>query len=68
MTSDKLKAKVEAYRKWLTENSGGHVIFGPNGPANMGLIDALSATVEAQDRRIKALEDRLSQFKVADFH
>ncbi len=58
MQIDELKAKVEATRKHLNEdpNKGKPVYISEHGPIGIGLIDALVAVVENQDRRIRELE------------
>jgi hypothetical protein len=56
MTIEELKTATEKYRSDLVKKSGSGVLFSETGPANMGLIDAIIKTIEAQEQRIKVLE------------
>ena len=58
MTIDELKSKVESYRADLEAKSGAVCRFGETGPVGMSLIDALVATIEAQQRQIDELEKK----------
>lgn len=58
MPLDELKAKVEAHRESLKAKSGHLVHFSETGPVGIGLIDAIVALLEAQERRIAEVEKR----------
>jgi hypothetical protein len=60
MTLDELKAKVEDHRESLKGKSGHMVYFSETGPVGIGLIDAIVATMEAQQRRIEEIEKQIS--------
>ncbi|MEO7403517.1 MAG: hypothetical protein ABIU95_07590 [Burkholderiales bacterium] len=55
MTIEDLKANVEAYRQGLKSKSG-VCMFSENGPVGMSVIDALVATIEAQQKEIDDLQ------------
>ena len=61
MNLDELKTKVEANRDGLKEKSGKMCMFTESRPANMGLIDAMVSTIEAQERRIAELEKKVGE-------
>ena len=54
MTVDEMRAKVEAYREGLKEKKG-ICMFSESGPVGMSVIDALVATIEAQQKQIDHL-------------
>ena len=58
MTTQELKAQVEALRAYLKARSRAGVVFSEEGPPNMGIIDAIVRTLETQERRIAAIEQR----------
>ena len=60
MPVDDLKEKILAYRHALRQKSGHAVLFGEAGPVNMGIIDAMVAVFEAQEKRIELLEKRIA--------
>lgn len=51
-----LKSAVENYRTFLKSSTGKSVVFSLNGPASMGVIDALVLFAESLELRIQALE------------
>ena len=55
MTVEDLRANVEAYRVGLKGKSG-VCVFSENGPVGMSVIDALVATIEAQQKQIDELK------------
>lgn len=59
MTTKELKAKVESYRDDLKAKSGSSCLFSAEGPVGMSLIDAIIATLDAQQTRIQELEQKL---------
>jgi hypothetical protein len=58
MDIDTLKSEIEKYRDKLTDKKGKVCTFGKNGPVGMNLIDAIVETLEAQHKRIQALEKK----------
>lgn len=56
MNVEELKSKVEQYRSALKDKAGKACFFSESVPASMGLIDALVATLQDQQRRIEELE------------
>ena len=58
MTLDQLKGTVETYRQSLKGKSGKMVVFGESGPASIGLIDAIVATIETLQKRVEDVERR----------
>ena len=56
MTVEELRTAVETYRTGLEGKSGKLVKFSKSGPVGMEMIDVLVKTVEAQEKRIAALE------------
>jgi hypothetical protein len=58
MDIDQLKSEIEKYRDKLKVKKGTVCVFGKNGPVGMGLIDAMAEALEAQHRRIEALEKK----------
>ena len=59
MMINDLKARVESYREDLKKKSGGVCLFSENGPVGMSVVDALVATIEAQQKQIEDLAKRL---------
>ncbi len=59
MTTEELKVKVESYRHDLKAKSGSTCLCSEEGPVGMSLIDAIIATLEAQQTRIQELEQKL---------
>ena len=55
-----LKAKLESEREHLKKNKG-VVAFSESGPTSMGLMEAVVAVIEAQQRQIDLLEKRLDE-------
>ena len=62
MTLEELTKIVESQRETLTSKKG-VVIFSPNGPVGMSLVEALVAQIEEQDRRISELESRIGKLR-----
>ena len=58
MDIDTLKSEIEKYRDKLTDKKGKVCTFAKNGPVGMNLIDAIVETLEAQHKRIQALEKK----------
>ncbi len=56
MTVEELKQKVESYREGLKTRTGKLTKFSDTGPVGMGVIDAVVRVLEAQEKRIEALE------------
>jgi len=58
MTIDELKARIESYREGLRKQSGRQCMFSETGPVGMGLVDAIAAVLEDQQKRINRLEGK----------
>jgi hypothetical protein len=58
MKIDELKQRIEKCRSDLKQKDGRICSFSETGPVNIGLIDAITEVLEAQERRIKELENR----------
>ena len=60
MNVSDLKTRVEKYRENLKKNSGKACLFSETGPVGMSLIDAIVEVLDAQQKRIDALQARLA--------
>ena len=63
MDIQELKSEVDRYRDKLKEKKGHVCTWGQNGPVGMQLIDVLVETLEAQQKRIEALEKNAASQK-----
>jgi hypothetical protein len=63
MDIQELKSEVDKYRDKLKEKKGHVCTWGKNGPVGMRLIDVLVETLEAQQKRIEALEKNAASQK-----
>jgi len=63
MDIQELKSEVDRYRDKLKEKKGHVCTWGKNGPVGMQLIDVLVETLEAQQKRIEALEKNAASQK-----
>jgi hypothetical protein len=57
MTVQELKKKVESYR--LKTKSGKITAFSEAGPVGMDVIDSVVSVLEAQEKRIEKVEQKL---------
>ena len=60
MSLKEAKAAVKEHRDKLKAKRGKVCTFGKNGPVGMQVIDSILAAIEDQERRIQALEEKLS--------
>jgi len=60
MTIDELKGKIETVRQRLKRGTPAISVATENGPIGIDVIDALVATIEAQQSQIDALSARLN--------
>ena len=60
MSLKKAKAAVKEHRDKLKAKRGKVCTFGKNGPVGMQVIDPILAAIEDQERRLQALEEKLS--------
>ena len=60
MQIETLRARLEKERETLKKSTG-ICMFSPAGPVSLGLLDAVVATIEAQQGQIETLEKRLAQ-------
>jgi hypothetical protein len=60
MKIDELKQRIEKCRSDLKQKDGRICSFSETGPVNIGLIDAIAEVLEVQERRIKELENRMT--------
>ena len=61
MTMKELKAKLASDRREMALKSGKQMLISENGPAGFGLIDGIISVLEAQQKQIDALEQRLKK-------
>jgi hypothetical protein len=59
MTVQELKKKVESYRESLKTKSGKITAFSEAGPVGMDVIDSVVSVLEAQEKRIGEVEQKL---------
>ncbi|HEY5953336.1 MAG TPA: hypothetical protein VIT18_03175 [Terrimicrobiaceae bacterium] len=60
MSLKEARAAVKEYRDKLKTKRGKVCTFGKNGPIGMQVIDPILDAIEDQERRIRALEEKLS--------
>jgi hypothetical protein len=60
MSLKEARAAVKEYRDKLKARRGKVCTFGKNGPIGMQVIDPILDAIEDQERRIRALEEKLT--------
>jgi hypothetical protein len=61
MTVQELRNAVKGYREKVKERAGKVVTWGEGGPVGIAFIDSIVRVLEAQEKRIEKLEQKLQK-------